>query len=434
VGEPRASPHPNILLITCHDMGRFLGCYGVETVATPNLDRLAATGVRLASAFTTAPSCSPARAAMATGRYPHANGLMGLTHAPFAWDLHSDERHIAQILGEAGYDTHLFGFQHVSPDDARPGFGHIHGGHGWGLAGPVADKVAALLGTLQDIPHPFYLEVNIEEPHRPYDQGGALPDASRGVTVPGYLPAGEESEREMAAFQGAVAQADRAIGRILAELQVAGLDNHTCVVFAGDHGIAMPRAKCTLYDPGLEIAMLLRCPAGGVAGGAVLDELVSSVDLLPTLLELAGISAPANIQGRSFAPALRGEPHTPRSMIFAEKTYHSYYDPMRAVRTNRFKYIRNFEPAPAVEIPADIARGAIFAANVAAYISTQHVPEELYDLHTDPLEQRNLAGDPDCEETRASLREHLITWMRDTDDPLIDGLVPLPVFPVDAHR
>jgi arylsulfatase A-like enzyme len=409
---------PNILLITCHDMGRFLGCYGVGTVSTPNLDHLAATGVRLNAAFTTAPSCSPARAALATGRYPHTNGVMGLTHPPFGWDLHPDERHIAQILGAAGYDTHLFGFQHVSPSDARPGFVHIHTDHNRGLAGPVAATVGALLRGRRD-PRPFYLEVNLEEPHRPYDQDGARPDTSRGVTAPGYLPAGEESRAEMAEFQGAVAQADRAIGRILSALDDAGLTENTCIVFAGDHGIAMPRAKCTLYDPGLEIALLVRWPASGVSGARVVDDLVSNIDLLPTLLELAGIPIPENVQGTSLAPALRGESSAPRSMIFAEKTYHSYYDPMRAVRTDRFKFIRNFEPAPLVEIPADIAVGGMYRAHVEDYTAGQHPPEELYDLRLDPLEQHNLAGEPEHDEIRASLREHVLTWMEETGDPLL---------------
>src|SRR5947209_3447483 len=129
-----AVTRPNILLLTCHDLGRFLGCYGVTTVGSPNLDRLAAEGVRLTRAFSTSCGCSPSRGALATGRYPHANGVMGLTHPPFGWDLHPDERHIAQILREAGYDTHLFGFQHVSLSDQRPGFEHVHIDHDRGLA------------------------------------------------------------------------------------------------------------------------------------------------------------------------------------------------------------------------------------------------------------------------------------------------------------
>lgn len=364
---------------------------------------------------------------MATGRYPHANGVMGLTHPPFGWDLHRDERHMAQILGEAGYDTHLFGFQHVSPNDSRPGFAHVHTDHNRGLAGPVAAKVGTFFQNRSD-PRPFYVEVSLEEPHRPYDQGGTAPDTSLGVTVPGYLPPGEESEREMAALQGAVRQADEAIGSILASLEECGLEESTCVVFATDHGIAMPRAKCTLYDPGLEVAVLLRWPAGGVVGVGVVDALISNVDLLPTLLELAAVPIPESVQGSSFLPALCGEAFTPRTTIFAEKTHHSYYDPMRAVRTERYKYIRNFEPAPKVEIPADIAVGPVYRAHVARYTAGQHPPAELYDLQADPLEQRNLAQDPSHSEVQAWLAGCLSEWMRNTNDPLVNGRVPLPGF------
>src|SRR5579884_778778 len=275
---------PNILFITCHDLGRHLGCYGIETVHSPNFDRLASTGVRLTRACATASSCSPSRAAMATGRYPHSNGVMGLTHPPFGWDLRPGERHIAQILNDAGYGTHLFGFQHVSPYDDRLQFGWIHTDHNRGLAGPVSEKVATLLQA-HNHHRPFYVEVNLEEPHRPYDQGNCCPDDSLGVTVPGYLPPSQESRIEMAGLQGAVRQADAAIGRMLDALDDAGLARRTLVIFASDHGIAMPRAKCTLYDPGLEVAMLLRWPRG-FEGGRSIDDLISNIDLLPTMLEL----------------------------------------------------------------------------------------------------------------------------------------------------
>ncbi len=418
------------MLITCHDLGRYLGCYGIESVVTPNLDRLASTGVRLTRAFAVAPSCSPSRAALATGRYPHVNGVMGLTHSPFGWDLKPDERHVAQILGDAGYDTHLFGFQHVSPFDRRPGFAHVHTDRYRGLAGPVATGVDALLRDARQS-QPLYIEINLEEPHRPYDQGGSRPDESMGVTVPGFLPPGAESRHEMAALQGAVRQADGAVGRILKSLDEAGLAGNTCVVFAADHGIAMPRAKCTLYDPGLEIAGLVRWPEGGVSGGGVVEGLISNVDFLPTLLELAGIPVSAEIEGRSFAPALRGSAFTPRTMVFAEKTYHSYYDPMRAVRTEHFKYIRNFQPAPCVEVPADIAVGEIYKAHVARYTSEPHSPVELYDLRSDPLEQRNLADDAEYRAIGVQMETDLAAWMHETNDPLVTGAIALPGFARD---
>jgi N-sulfoglucosamine sulfohydrolase len=116
---------PNIVQITCHDLGRHLGCYGIETVHTPTLDRLAAEGVRFAHSFCTSPGCSPSRAAMATGRYPHANGVMGLAHAHFGWELAPGERHIAGLLAEGGYHTVLFGLQHVTYHPEKLGFREI---------------------------------------------------------------------------------------------------------------------------------------------------------------------------------------------------------------------------------------------------------------------------------------------------------------------
>ena len=131
---------PHVLLITCHDLGRHLGCYGVDSVQTPNLDALAAAGVRFTRAFCTSPGCSPSRATLATGRYPHSNGVMGLAHEPFGWGLAPGERHVAALLRERGYETHLFGLQHVTVGPSEQlGFDQVYGrGTGRDVAGQVA--------------------------------------------------------------------------------------------------------------------------------------------------------------------------------------------------------------------------------------------------------------------------------------------------------
>jgi N-sulfoglucosamine sulfohydrolase len=419
--------------MTCHDLGRHLGCYGAPTVQSPHLDALAAAGVRFDRAFTTSPGCSPARAALATGRYPHSNGVMGLTHPPFDWDLAPGERHIAALLASAGYETHLFGFQHVSPRVDRLGFHAVHGYDrllschepAWGHN--VAARFTECITAAQP-EKPLYLEVNLEEPHRPYDQGGARPDRSRGVSIPGYLPADQQSAHEMAMLQGAIRQADEGVSAILDAIDRAGLTATTLAVFIADHGLAMPRAKCTLYDPGIEVALLVRWPAGGLTGGRVVDDMVSNVDILPTLLEIAGIPVPDTIHGRSILPLLRGGPSIARTAIYAEKTFHSYYDPMRAVRTERFKYIRNFETTFAVEVPADVQQGDIFRAHVELYHGRQRVPVELYDLGADPLEQRNLAGHDEFTEVERWLDGRLWSWMERTADPLLQGPIPSPAY------
>ncbi|MEA2531353.1 MAG: N-sulfoglucosamine sulfohydrolase [Thermomicrobiales bacterium] len=415
---------PHVVQVTCHDLGRHLGCYGAATVRTPNLDGLAAAGVRFEQVFCTAPQCSPSRSSLATGRYPHANGVMGLAHDGFGWDLNPGERHIAALLAEYGYQTHLFGLQHVTMEIDRLGFAHVHRR---GLGPDVATDVEAMLGAAPS-DTPLYLEINLEEPHRPYDQGGVNPDTSAGVQVPPWLPDTEAAREEFAAFQGAVHAADTAIGRILAAIDAAGLTETTLFIFTDDHGVAMPRAKCTLYDPGIGVALIVRWPAGGLRAGSSVSSLISNVDVVPTLLEATGTAAPGNFHGRSFLPLLRGDSSTPRDAIYAEKTHHSYYDPMRAIRTERYKFIRNFETSFQVEVPGDVQPGAIYRTELQRYISATHPDVEIYDLAADPWEQRNLAGQPEVAEAERELDARLWQWMQETGDPLLVGPVPSPAY------
>jgi arylsulfatase A-like enzyme len=240
---------------------------------------------------------------------------------------------------------------------------------------------------------PLYLEVNFFEPHRPFDFGGVAPDRERGVQVPPWLPDNEAAREELAGLQGAIRKGDQAVERILAALSRAGLAENTLVVFTTDHGIAFPRAKTTLHDAGIETALLMRWPAGGVAGGRVVEELISNVDLLPTLLEAAGVAVPENVQGRSFLPLPLGRDYTPRTAIFAEKTYHELYDPQRCIRTRRHKLIHHFEVASRAYASTDITNGPTYKTMVNE-LAEERSMLELYDLQNDPAEQRNLAHDP----------------------------------------
>jgi N-sulfoglucosamine sulfohydrolase len=416
---------PHILVITCHDLGQHLGCYGVDSVRSPHLDRLASGGTRFEHAFCTAPQCSPSRASLATGRYPHNNGVLGLTHESFDWDLYPGERHAAARLAESGYETHLFGFQHVTQQVDKLGFQHLHvqGGD------TGAEEVGMAVETFLHSPRsqsPLYIEVNFFEPHRPYDFGGMQPDNVAGVFVPPYLPQTSEARAELAALQGSIHTVDQVIGRALDTLEQVGLAQQTLVVFSADHGLAMPRAKCTLYDPGINIALLVRWPAGGVPAGVSVPALVSNIDVLPTMLEAAGLTPPESVQGMSFLPLLRGAPYQSREAIYTEKTFHSYYDPMRAIRTERYKYIRNFEAAFAIEVPGDVQLGQIFRSNPGLYSTDRSQIVELYDLSTDPLEQHNLAGSSALQAMERELDQRLWQWMEQTQDPLLVGPIPSP--------
>jgi N-sulfoglucosamine sulfohydrolase len=424
-------PSANILFFTCHDLGRHLGCYGRATLNTPALDALAASGVRFDRAFCTAPQCSPSRASLHTGRYPHATGVMGLAHHPFGWRLAPTERHLAHLLGEAGYATVLVGMQHLIERGQAEELGYervlpVR------PAGEEAGAASDLLRELAGGDKPFYLEVGFEEPHRPYDFGGARPDDSLGVGVPPYLPDVPEARRDLAAFQGAVRAMDAAVGSILAALDGLGLAGSTWVVFAADHGIAMPRAKGTLYDPGIEIALLMSWP-GALPGRNAVADLVSNVDVVPTMLEGLGLPAPGNLQGRSFWPLISGGAYAPREEVFAEKTFHTYYEPMRCVRTAAHKYIMNLEVSTAVDVPADVQQSPIYPLMLPDLARVRdHV--ELYDLAADPWEQENLAGRPDVAATETDLRARLLQWMRDTNDPLLQGPVASPYYHESLRR
>ncbi len=419
-----------MVLLTCHDIGRHLHCYGVDTVSSPHLDALAAKGAMFTRAFATAPQCSPSRASLATGLYPHNNGVMGLAHAGFDWTLSDDVPHAAALFREQGFEAHLFGNQHVSLRPERLGFHEIHApGHAQGNATgmTVAPAVERFLEAHEA--GRLFIEVNLDDTHRPYPVDGEK-DGARPA-IPPYLPEGPAADEELRAAQEAIEEMDAAVGRVLDALERSGRAGDALVVFTTDHGLAMPRAKCTLYDAGIEVALIMRL---GGAGPLVRDELVSNIDILPTLLDAAGAAPPAHIQGRSLLPLLRAEAYDARRAIFAEKTFHSYYDPMRCIRTATHKYIRNFETAFAVEVPGDIQLGAVFRSDPGRYSTDRRAIAELYDLEADPVEQHNLAGTERADAVERELSSALWDWMRETDDPLLRGPVSSPRYRAAMQR
>lgn len=414
----------NLVVVICHDLGQHLGCYGRSEVRSPNIDALAASGIRFQRSFCTAPQCSPSRAALWTGRYPHATGVVGLTHGGFVNDLNPGERHLAQILRETGYETHLFGGQHEARNPERCGHEFRHSQ--WQCRG-VSDEFAAFLAERRVAGRPFFAQIGFFEPHRPFPHEDVTPLSRDLMNVPPYLPDIPVVREDLADLEASVASVDRAVGRVIEAVRASPEADRTLIVFTADHGIAFVRAKMTLYDPGIEVALVMA--GAGTPAGIVRDELISNVDVMPTLLDMTGIAIPANLHGRSFAALLHGGAYTPNEFVFAEKTYHTYYDPMRAVRNDRWKLIANFENAPWQETSTD------YRCNAKSYVESclvleppgkghYHPPVELYDLQEDPWEQRNLADDPGRREIRQQLTRVLHNWMRRTGDPLLDGPMP----------
>ncbi|TFG73706.1 MAG: sulfatase [Anaerolineales bacterium] len=430
---------PNIVLIHCHDLGTYLNTYGVDSVQSPNLDRLAQEGVLFERSFCTAPQCSPSRASLFTGRYPHNNGVMGLTHANFAWDLNPGEKHMASYLRDAGYSTTGIGVVHEGRQPPQSwGYETFIPAH-WG--NEVADTATEYLAQLEDNPpeNPFFLYVGFIEPHRLPGHGELPgdhtflhptadygPDESKGLNVPGFLKDTPGTRQELAELQGMVQWVDGHIGRVLNTIEASAFSPNTLVIFTTDHGYAMPRAKCNLYDPGIAIALIMRYPERGWTGGRRIPAMISNIDVLPTLLDMLQITPPESVQGVSLLRALDGEMCEPRKTYFGELTYHDYYDPKRCVRTDRYKLIANFSTAPAFMDPSQTWRplsDTVVPENRAA---SYHPSIELYDLESDPWELHNLADDNVWAEVQRSLMQSLYRHMVLTLDPLLQGAVTSP--------
>ena len=440
----------NVIYIVCHDLGRMLGCYG-RPVATPNLDRFAGQGVRFNSAFCQSPACSPSRGCAYTGKPAHVNGLMGLVNG--GWSLPLDQRNFLHEFKDAGFHTVLCGLDHaykrredIGADEDICRETHTES---------VVDAAIAFLEARRDDAQPFVMHAGTIEVHAsqwqshypPRDKGGGNQtlrrygwiDEANAPVDRSYMPDTPAMRAEAARFAACIAYHDFHLGRLFNAIDLLGYRDNTLVVLTTDHGVSGLHAKGTLYDTGTEIALLMRGP--GLPEGAVVEDLVSNMDLAPTMLEAAGAAVPEAMHGRSVWSRAAGgaEPH--RACLFTERNYHGgmaelredgtsgNYDPMRSVRTERHHLIRNFDPNARRQWSADdvpeVSETYPMWFTQMAPPPTEPRPEvELYDVKADPLERENLAEAPEMAGVRDRLLAKLEKWMGETNDPLLEGPIP----------
>ena len=418
---------PNIILFISHDQGQFLGCYNTpatpNSLQTPNLDKLAKDGIRFTNYFCTAPQCSPSRGSIQTSLYPHQNGLMGLVNR--GWSLPSSNKTIPMYLRESGYSTHLIGLQHEARDVNTLGYDSFSKrmkDYKYDTDRMFSEYESFLENHRND-EKPFYLNIGTIEIHRPFIIWSQAND-NYSVKVPPFLPDNDKVRKDLSLFYGIINPVDEIIGKIIEILERTSLRENTLFIYTTDHGSPFPRAKCTLYDPGIKTLLIMNCPNQYLfKGGKVLDQMISNIDLLPTLLDFIGAEIPENIEGKSFLPVLKDTTIPFRSKIFTEKNFHEIYDPLRSVRTKEFKYIRNFEPSEYLyQIPLDIERG-LSGQGLKDKIKMKRANEELYDLKNDPNEDTNLINDLAYEAVIIELRQALTNWMKKTNDPLLKGKI-----------
>jgi len=417
---------PNVLVVTWHDLGDWLGCYGRD-VESPNVDAFAEEGVLLENYFATAPNCCPSRASMMTGRLPHLCGVYGQTNR--GWDMDRDVRTFPQCFRDAGYDTHLYGVGHESTDPEWEGYDRHHDS---GERDPV--EVAREVFDRDDEDDPFYLNVGTHAVHRPfpaeYDESIA-----ESIDIPPYLPDTGEVRVDLARFHEYIRRTDEGFGELLSALDDGAQREETLVVFTTDHGAPIPRGKKTLYDPGIKIACAMRWP--GVIEPGTEDALLSNVDFMPTVLDLLGIEGDrGTLEGRSFAELIDrradAAEYDPREAVYAENTYAVTYDPLRCIRTGDHKLILNFDHgSPIVMEPHPVEQYG--AETIDGWFSAPIPEEQLFDLVADPWELGNRAPDPRKDDVRRDLRRRLIARFRETDDRILDGPIPDPVSPEDPR-
>jgi N-sulfoglucosamine sulfohydrolase len=415
-GQARSEGRPNVVVFVADDLGwRDLGIYGNTGIRTPNIDRLARSGLRVTHAFGTTPQCSPSRISTLTGKYSHATLTEDL-HTP----LPDGERILPSYLQTRGYFTGMMAKTHIGPNGERQ--------FQW-YSPETANAFPAFLDSAGT--RPFFLWVGFHDPHRPYERGAiAHPHSPARVSVPPYLADTPETRADLALYYDETARMDGEIGRMLAELDRRKLREKTLVLFFSDNGAPFPREKGTLYDAGTRTPLIFSWPSV-IRANSVYDRgLVSTVDLAPTLLEIAGVAAPDAMQGRSFRPMLTApDSYDGRDTVFSERNWHDCDEHQRAVRTARFKLIRTdaYTELPLC-ITADIGASPSFLALrarakagrlTAAQRRLFEVPRarlELYDLTQDPWELRNVADEPGYAKQVRALAGVLQEWMEQSGD------------------
>jgi len=441
-GGGSSGARPNILWISCEDTSPDLGCYGDRYAITPNLDRLAAHGVRYTNAFTHAGVCAPARSGIITGMYPTTIG----THQMRCLGVPPPHvKCFTEYLRAAGYyctNNVKTDYQFAAPVTA------------WDENSRRAHRRNRSSGQ------PFFSVINLGVTHesqiRSNMEGVRAPLASLGpderhdpakAALPPYYPDTLPVREDWAQYYDTMTLMDSQAGEILEQLEEDGLADDTIVWFWGDHGRGLPRAKRWIYDSGIHVPLIISVPEKyrrltmpdnpeAVQPGSVNADLVSFIDFAPTMLSLAGVKVPEYMQGRAF---LGGQRAASREYVFGIRDrMDGTYDMIRAVRDKRFKYIRNYMPhityaqyidymemMPTMQEMRRLhAEGELTGPQTLYFRETKPV-EELYDTQTDPHEVNNLADDPQYKDVLERMRAVHEEWMRRTGDV---GLIPEPEF------
>ena len=424
VSVANADDRPNFVFFITDDISaEDLGCYGNAFVETPHLDALAERGMRFNQAYLTISSCSPSRCSIISSRYPHNTGAPELHTS-----LPDDQVRFPKLLRDAGYYTVLSGKNHIAP--LIETFESISKGRG---PSKSEDWVDLLANRPRD--KPFFAWFGSSDAHRGWaiDDKNATYDPAE-IEVPPYLYDGAATRDDLADYYHEVSRTDTFMSKLIKELKRQGIEDNTYVIYMTDNGRPFPRCKTRLYDSGIKSPFLITCP-GKVSVG-VTESIISSIDVGPTILELAGVEADDRMQGVSFAKILNDPEAVTREVAFAEHNWHVYQAHMRMVRFGDFLYIKNsFPDRQAMCIEADPTfpsgaelwekheEGKLNANQIDIFLNPRPA-RELYHVGDDPDQLTNLAENPEYAHQIAKMQKVLDQWSKETGDTVPDNPTP----------
>lgn len=418
---------PNIVLIIADDVSwDDLGCYGNKDVKTPNIDRLASQGIRFDNFFLTASSCSPSRNSIITGRYPHNTGACELHTEP-----PSEMVSFPEILKQNGYYTAHSGKFHMGKYAMR-GFDVSTQGKEVGDGGEEK-----WLETIQKRPKEksFFMWFASHDAHRPWGPNSfSGTHDSINITPPDYLANGQKTKTDLTHYYDEIKRLDDFIGLIVAKLDSQNVLNNTLILIMADNGRPFPHSKTRVNDRGLKSPFIVYWPGGIGKEAKNCNALVSAIDIAPTILDLAQINIPEQIQGVSFTSLLKNPSARFRNFVFGEHNWHDYEAHERMVRTPDYLYILNSRPQFTNLGPADAVGSPSFAEldeqkkenkltarQEEIFIAPRPV-EELYFNKEDSDQFSNLAFTEKYDTIRENLRNVLIEWMKETGDNIPEEL------------
>lgn len=397
---------PNIVWIMLEDWGYQLSCYGEPGLNTPNVDKVAADGMRFVNSFCTAPVCSPSRSAMITGFHQnyiganqHRTNGSGFERQPLPYGI----KPITHLLEEAGYFTCFMANRKTDLNFTLDR--DVYQGKDW---------------SEREEGQPFYAQLTYGGTHRRWKRDPQRPIDVDQVQLPPYYPQTELAKRDWTNGLEAMQIVDRQVGEVLQRLKDEELEENTVVFIIGDNGRCMPRGKQFLYDGGIQVPIIARWPAK-IPGGQVVEDMVSTIDISKTILDIAGVDPGYELHGSNLLDGSTNE----RKYIFASRDkMDSTHDAMRAIRSRNFKLIHNLMPERAycqynnykersypvlAQLNVMNMKGEL-TPEQALFMQANKPEIELFDLENDPWELNNLADDPNFQDVKAELLGELTSW------------------------